>query len=258
MAARYQVPAIKRAFEIIELLAKQDGGASISEIHRALHLPLSSAAMIVYTLADLGYLERDQDGTRYRLGVKMFGIARQAPERVNLVALCHGQLEEVARKSGLTGHLAVLRGGESMYIDRAQGASLVQVSSYVGMRWPAHVSAVGKALLAFLPQSELHEVLNHVKLKKLTPYTVTSCRVLEKELQLVRRLGYAWELNEGELGLGCVAAPVSGSHHEVVAAISLSGTTHHVTRNKIPALGTLVKQYSQQMSIRLGASSDSP
>ena len=88
MAQRYQVPAVKRAFEIIELLATRDAGAGISEIRRALQLPLSSVAAIVYTLTDLGFFERDERTSRYRLSVKLFGIARRALDRMDLVGRC--------------------------------------------------------------------------------------------------------------------------------------------------------------------------
>jgi DNA-binding IclR family transcriptional regulator len=252
MTQRYLVPAVKRAFDIIELLATQGSGLSISELQRGLHLPLSSAATIVYTLQDLGYLERDEVTSRYRLSVKMLGIARHALDRLDLSSRCHNLLEELVRRSGLTGHLAVLRAGESMYIDRVPSEGLVQVSSYVGMRWPVHISAVGKALLAFLPESELQHALQKLKLKKVTLSTIISKPLFEKQLRSFRRLGYTWEQNEGEIGLGCVAAPVFGAHREVVAAISLTGTTHQVSKDKIPALGVLVKQYAQQMSLRMG------
>ena len=256
MTQRYQVPAIRRAFEVVELLATQDSGVSISELHRQLHLPLSSAASIVYTLKDLGYLERDEVSSRYSLSVKMFGIARRAHEKVDLVSQCHGLLEEAVRKSGLTGHLSVLRGCESMYVDRVQSKSMVQIFTYVGMRWPAHISAAGKALLAFLPEPELHALLRQMSLRKLTTHTITSKRLLEKQLQSFRRLGYTWERNEGEVGLGCLAAPVFGAHHKLVAALSLTGTAHQIQRAMIPSLGSMVKQFSLQMSLRLGDQSD--
>ncbi len=252
MAQRYQVPAIKRAFELIELLAGRDSGLTISEIHRLLRLPLSSAATIVYTLKDLGYLERDDETSSYHLSVKLFGIARRALDRMDLVSQCHGLLEEAVRESGLTGHLAVLRNAESMYLDRVQSDSFVQVTSYVGLRWPAHTSAVGKALLAFLPEPELKRTIKQMTLKKLTPHTITSRRVLARQLATFRRTGYTWEKNEGEMGLGCVAAPIFGPGHEVVAAMSLSGTTHQISKARIPALGNLAKKYVLQMSARLG------
>ena len=253
MAQRYQVPAIKRAFAVIELLSRQERGLTISEIQRQLGLPLSSAATIVYTLQDLGYVERHQETSSYHLSVKFFGVGRRAVERLDLVTQCHHLLEEAVRESGLTGHLAVLRDGESMYIDRVPSSSFVQVSSYVGLHWPAHTSAVGKTLLAFLPEAECSRILKSMPLKKLTPRTITSRRELEKQFATFRRQGYAWERNEGEMGLGCVGAPLFGPRHEVVAAISLTGTTHQITPAHLPALGELVRKYAQQMSARLGA-----
>ncbi len=253
MVQRYLVPAVKRAFQIIEMLAKHDSGARISEIHRALSFPLSSAATIVYTLADLGYLERDPVTSCYRLSLKMFGIGRHALDRKGLAAECHGLLEELVRQTGLTGHLAVLQGTDSMYIDRVQSDSLVQLTSYVGMRWPLHTSAVGKALLAFRPEREMQSMLKNLTLRKLTPHTISSKAALEKQLRQFRKQGYTWELNEGERGMGCVAAPVFGARQELAAAISLTGTTHEITRAKIPSLGAQVMRFAEAMSVRLGA-----
>ena len=253
MAPRYQVPAVRRAFEIIELLATREPGASISEIRRELQLPLSSVATIVYTLTDLGFLERDEQTSRYRLSVKMYGIARRALDRTDVVAQCHGLLEELVRKSNLTGHLAVLRATESMYVDRVQSDGFVQFQSYIGMRWPVHTAAVGKALLAFQPEPELKRLLKETTLKRVTPYTITSKRHLERQLDEVRHRGYSWELNEGEVGIGCVAAPVFDDRDQVVAAVSLTGTAHQITRAEIPRLGSLVKRFARQMSARLGS-----
>ena len=253
MAPRYQVPAVRRAFEIIELLATREPGASISEIRRELQLPLSSVATIVYTLTDLGFLERDEQTSRYRLSVKMYGIARRALDRTDVVAQCHGLLEELVRKSNLTGHLAVLRATESMYVDRVQSDGFVQFQSYIGMRWPVHTAAVGKALLAFQPEPELKRLLKETTLKRVTPYTITSKRHLERQLDEIRHRGYSWELNEGEVGIGCVAAPVFDDRDQVVAAVSLTGTAHQITRAEIPRLGSLVKRFARQMSARLGS-----
>jgi IclR family transcriptional regulator, KDG regulon repressor len=252
MAHRYLVPAVKRAFDIIEFLAKQDSRMGIQDIRSTLGLPLSSTANIVYTLRDLGYLERDESDSSYRLSVKLLGVARQAQDRLDLVTQCHGLLEDAVRESKLTGHIAVLRDGESMYIDRVPSNTLVQVNTYVGQRWPAHTSAGGKAILAFLPEARLERLLKQISLTKRTPYTITSRSGLVKQLRTFRRLGYSWETNEGEVGLGCVAAPILGPGREVFAAMSLSGTTHQISSAKLPSLGNLVRRYTQQMSRRLG------
>jgi DNA-binding IclR family transcriptional regulator len=253
MARQYLVPAITRALDVIEMLSRQDTGMSISEIHRALRLPLSSAANIVYTLKTLGYLDRDEVDSRYRVSLKMLSISRRLLDRMNGLSRCHDLLEELVRESGLTAHLAVMRDGQSIYIDRVAGDGLVQVSSYVGMRWPAHSSAVGKALLAFLPAAELDSTLKELPLHKVTPRTVTSRRVLATQFESFRRTGYAWEMEEGEMGVACVAAPVFGPTGDVVAAASVTGTTRQIPRARLTSAGTIVKKYAQLMSQRLGA-----
>ncbi len=242
MVRQYLVPAVTRALEVIELLSKQDAGMSISEIHRALRLPLSSAANIVYTLKSLGYLERSEEGSRYRLSLKMLGISRRVLDRMDFLGRCHGLLEELSRESGLTVHLAVMREGESIYIDRVANDGF---------------AAVGKALLAFLPDGELHRALKLMTLPKVTPRTITSRRALETQLASFRRLGYTWEMEEGEMGVACVAAPLYGQQGEVVAAVSATGTIQQIPKNRVATTGAVVKKYAHLMSARLGGGPDS-
>jgi DNA-binding IclR family transcriptional regulator len=255
MRRQYLVPAAKRTLELIELLSQQDSGMSISDIHRSLRLPLSSAANIVYTLQILGYLERDAKDSRYRLSLKMLGISRRVLDRMDIPGRCHGLLEDLVRETGLTSHLAVLRDGESIYIDRVAGDGLVQLSTYVGMRWPVHCSAVGKALLAFLPEVELRNALRHLSLHQVTLRTITSRRVLETQLRSFHDLGYTWEMEEGELGLACVAAPLFDHGGELAAAVSVVGTIQQIPKSRLTELGALLRRYAQLMSARLGAGS---
>jgi len=86
----------------------------------------------------------------------------------------------------------------------------------------------------------------------MTPRTITSAVALEKQFQEFRRCGFCWEISEGEAGVACVAAPVFGPDHEVVAAVSITGTTHQVTKANLRSLGRVVKRYARQMSTRLG------
>lgn len=255
MRRQYLVPAAKRALEVIELLSKEVAGMSLSEIHRSLRLPLSSAANIVYTLQTLGYLERNLENSHYRLSLKMLSISQRLLGNMDIPGVCHGLLEDLVHQSGLTGHLAVLREGESIYIDRVGSDGLVQFSTYIGMRWPAHCSAVGKALLAFRGDAELRAVLQHLSLRRITPRSITSRRVLENQLRSFRRLGYTWETEEGETGVACVAAPVYCNRGQLVAAVSVAGTTQQIPKGRIKDVGALVKRYAQMMSARLGTGS---
>jgi DNA-binding IclR family transcriptional regulator len=249
---QYLVPAIKRSFEVIDLLAQRESGMTVSEIHRALHLPLSSAAAILYTLQALGYIEKDPESSRYSLGLKLLSFSRRLADQLGIVGRCHGLLEQLAGKTGLTSHIAVMRDGESMYVDRVPGSGLIQFSSYIGMRWAIHASGVGKALLAFLPEDELAQILKYLPLTKITPQTITVRSYLEKQLYQFRRCGYAWETSEGEEGVACVAAPIRGPEGAVTAAVSVTGTTHQITDEKTSALGEVVKHYADLMSARLG------
>jgi DNA-binding IclR family transcriptional regulator len=129
---------------------------------------------------------------------------------MDIVNRCHAVLEQALRESGLTGHLAVLRDGESMYIDQVQSDGFVQVSTYVGLRWPAHTSEVGKVLLAFLPGPRREKTLAGMKLKRLTPRTITSRSVLARQLASFLRTGYGWERNEGGWGWAVWPHPCSG------------------------------------------------
>jgi len=251
MAKPYLVPAVKRAFQVIDLLAKTDGALTISDIHRTLKLPLSSAATILYTLQALGYLERDDSSGRYTLGVRMLSFSRRVADQLNLPSRFQPLLEELVRESGLTGHLAVRRDGESMYVARVAGPGLLQFSSYVGMRWPVHASAVGKALVAFLPDGERRRVLREVDLRKLTPNTISSVEALERQFRTFRGLGYCWELSEGEVGIACIAGSVFGPDQEVIAAISVAGSTQQITKSNLRGLGSLVRSCAQRMSARL-------
>jgi DNA-binding IclR family transcriptional regulator len=254
---QYLVPAIKRCFDLIDLLAEKDKGLTVTEIHRILRLPLSSAAAILYTLQALGYVEKDLESSRYSLGSKLFSYSQRRTEHQDIAARCHVLLEQLVSEVGLTGHIAVMREGESMYIDRVPSSGLIQFSSYVGMRWPLHASGVGKVLLAFLPEEELTQTLKYLPLSKITQHTITVRQQLEKQLRQFRQLGYAWETNEGEPGVACVAAPIFGDGGAMLAALSVTGTTHQIDEHRLKALGPLVRKFADGMSARLGSKAHS-
>ena len=249
---QYLVPAIKRCFDLIDLLAEKEKGLTATEIHRALQLPLSSVTAILYTVCALGYVERDNETARYSLGTKLYSYSGRRNEQQDIVGRCHGLLEQLVAETGLTAHVAVLRDGESMYIDRVAASGLIQISSYIGMRWPLHASGVGKALLAFLPEEELAQTLNYLPLGKFTQFTVTVRSQLEKQLREFRNLGFAWEINEGEPGVACVAAPIFDGMGRPIAAVSITGTTHQINDERIASLGRTVKERAKAMSARLG------
>lgn len=252
MVKPYLVPSIKRAFQILDLLSEHEAGLTLSDLHRELKFPLSSTATILYTLQALGYVEREPETSRYRLGIRVLAFSRRALDQIGMVARCHPLIEQLVKDCGLTAHLAILRDGNSIYIDRVCAPGLIQFSSYIGMRWPAHASAVGKALLTFMNDADREAAFEQLTLKKITDNTVTSKDVLLQQLRTFRKLGYAWEIGEGDPAVGCVAAPVFGTD-KVLAAVSVTGTTQQITKNRVTSLGPLIRQYCHQMSERLAS-----
>jgi IclR family transcriptional regulator, KDG regulon repressor len=252
MAKPYLVPAIKRSFEMLELLAKAETGLTISQLHRDLKLPLSSAATMLYTLEHLGYVERCGDDSRYRLSMKLMSFSPTL-ERDDLISRCHTLLTHLVNEAGLTGHLAVARENESVYIDRVQAPGLVQVTSYIGMTWPLYSSGVGKAMLAFMDPQSFQDKLAQITIRKLTERTVSSKKMLGKQLAEFRHQGYSFEIDEDVIGVACVAAPVFGFSRRLLGAISVAGTTQQVNPETIPELGKLVRRYAGLMSTKLGA-----
>jgi DNA-binding IclR family transcriptional regulator len=111
---------------------------------------------------------------------------------------------------------------------------------------------VGKALLAFLPDEELAQTLKYLPLSKFTQFTITVRSQLETQLREFRNLGYAWEINEGEPGVACVAAPIFDGMGRPIAAVSITGTTHQINDERIAPLGRIVKERAKAMSARLG------
>ena len=117
-----------------------------------------------------------------------------------------------------------------------------------------HASAVGKALLAFLPNEERSRLLKNLELRAVTSHTITSADALEAQFLKFRRVGYCWEISEGEVGVACIAAPVFGPDKEVIAAISLVGNTQQITKANLRKLGLLVRRYGELISAKLGGS----
>lgn len=251
MTKTYLVPAIKRAFDVLNLIGESETGYTLSYIHRTLRLPLSSAATIMYTLESLGYVHRNERNSSYVLGSKLSAFAHRL-ERVDLVERCHGLLSELVSRTGLTGHIAVAKDSDVIYVDRVQAGTLVQINSYIGMTWPLHSCGVGKAILSYLAPEALEGRLGTLVLRKLTPTTVASKKQLEKQLANFRHLGYAYEMDENVAGVGCVAAAIIGPGREVLGGISLAGTTQQITLQTMPELGRTVRKYATEMSHRVG------
>jgi len=244
--------AVERAIEILESIAQRESGLTNSEISRRLAIPKSSASYILRTLESRGYVRRERDSGKYRLGLKVLSLSRGAQASVGLRDVALPVLRRLVELTGLTAHLAVLDNGEAVYLEKAESLSFIRIDTWIGRRLDVHSTAVGKALLATLPQTEIELILNQRGLKKKTPKTITLPAKLLRELSKVRDQGYALDNEENNVGARCVAAPVLDNFGRPVAAVGVGGTTAQMDKSALGRAVRAVKQAAREIAEGIG------
>ncbi len=223
---------------ILECLDNSRRSMSISEVSRRLEIPKSSVHVLMVTLERLGYIRRVPNGRGYCVGLKTYALGQRMVKMLSVSELALPPMQQLSAETGLNAHLAVLDHDQAVYIQKAGASSQVQFDTYVGRRCDLHCTALGKTILAFGLVESTKPILAKKVFSRYTPKTLTSGDALAKELSRVRRLGYAVDDEEEELGARCVAVPIV-HQGRFTAALSLSGTV-----NQVPfrSLGTLVAQ----------------
>ncbi|WP_031004040.1 IclR family transcriptional regulator [Streptomyces sp. NRRL F-5727] len=247
------VPAVTRAFDILELFLQGDGTLSAPEITRRLQLPRTTTHELVSTLAARNYLVPvpEQPG-RYRLGVRTYQLGSRYAEQLDLAAEGREVAREIADTCGETVHVALLEDADVIYVAKVDSTHAVRMVSAAGRRLPAHCTAVGKMLLAMLPADELDELLDGRELTAMTPQSITDPDVLRAALAEIAILGVAVEQRESNPDVSCVAAPVRDRSGRVVAALSVSVPVIRWNEARENELTELAVRGAGELSARLG------
>jgi DNA-binding IclR family transcriptional regulator len=198
------------------------GRLSLAQVVRRTGLPRSSAHRLLERLVQLRWLRRH--GRDYELGMKLVELGSLAVHQDRIHRAAQPFLHELHRATGLVVHLAVLDGADVVYLEKIAGRFGAAVPTRVGGRQPAHCTAVGKALLAFMDPNRLDEFDIDLLTRK-TRYSISTRRQLAEELTAIRVRGVAYERAESVAGFGCVAAPIGdvGNSGEPIAAVSVCG-----------------------------------
>lgn len=215
-----------KIFAVIEYFmekgAKQQPVA-FQEVAEDLPFAKTTVHRILYSLEKLGYLEKGDGKAQYRLASKFFELTEPGFHFRRLQAVAKTIMQSLMIRFAETVNLAVLDDGQVAYIDVLQSPSTLRIAATAGERTPAHSTALGKAILAFLPEDEVDSVIERQPLIKMTPRTITHKAHLLQHLASVREQGIALDLEENLSGVVCAAAPIFDQHGRVVAAISISG-----------------------------------
>lgn len=246
----YSVPAIHRTLDIVETLVERRA-LTVSDISRQFNIPKSSAYAILQTLKSRGYVEKDAED-RYSLSFRLFSLGATLVDNLDVRTEVHSLLEELTRKAGITGHIAIRDGGHAVYIDKVEVMDAVRVTTWVGKRMPLHSTSIGKAILAFLSEKDIDRIIAEHPLKRFTPKTVVNPAALKEQLAKIRAQGFASCNEENEIDVRSVAAPIFNGTQRVVAAVNLGASTLQMRTKDVPRLGALVSSYALRMSAQLG------
>ncbi len=256
MPNTYSVPSVSRAMRILELLAQSQRGLTLSDISRRLGLPKSSAHVLIKTLELTGYLKNSKVNGKYCFGLRLVTLSNMAMENLDLREQARPFLQDLMQQTGLTVHLAILEGAETVIIEKIEAPGMLRLATWVGRRLDANSSGVGKALLAFADDGGYLKRFAARPPARHNKNTITSPERLSRELMKVRQLGYAYENEEGEIGFRCIGVPLYDSANRVIAAISVAGTTSQISDDRVKKLAKAVKESASQISAYLGCSAD--
>src|SRR5262245_28704817 len=247
------VGVVGKVLKILEALDVSPSGMQLKDIAQQTSINKSTAYRFLAHLESAGYLYRDEVGA-YIVGPKLARLGTGIPYHATLRKVSRPVLQDVWRTTGETVNLGVLDGADTLYLDVLESAHEFRLVSEIGMRRPLNCTALGKAILAYLPTEEREEVFSSLTFERFTRYTVPDLPRLKKELAKVRQQGYALDEQETVLGARCVAAPITDQSGKVAAAISVSGPTTRITREKIQSIAGAVKEGAQAVSALLGYS----
>lgn len=214
--------AVRKALGLLDAFAPETPELSLRELARRAGVPRSTAHRLVGDLLDWGALERSPGGLR--LGMKLFELGSLAPAPVTLRDAALPYAHHLHEVTGLTVNVAVRAGGEIVYLEKIRSRSLRVPHSRQGGRLAAHATGLGKAILAFSDADVVDGVLA-APLAAVTPKTIVAADRLRAELATVRGRRVAYDVEESQLGLFCVAAPILDAHGRALGAISVTGAT---------------------------------
>lgn len=248
------VPAVTRALDILELFLDGDGTLTVPDITRRLQLPRTTVHELVTTLAARNYLNPvpERPGS-YRLGVRAYQLGTRYAEQLDLAAEGEAIARSLVETCGESVHVAIREDADVIYIAKVDSTHAVRMVSAVGRRLPAHCTAVGKMLLAMLPDDALDALLSpDGRLPALTDNSITSPEELRHRLTGIRERGIAVEEREANPDVSCVAAPVRDSSGAVTAALSISVPTTRWSEERRVELEGLADKGANELSARLG------
>jgi DNA-binding IclR family transcriptional regulator len=225
-----------------------NGARSLAEISTVSGLPKSTAHRLVGVLVEHGYLRVEHH--RFFLGYRLLALGELAREQVRLPALARPHMEAASASTQETIHLGELVGPDVIYLEKVEGGRGLQMKSRVGLTSRAATTAMGKVLIASLPEEDWAPFFRQAEPR--TPHTIDTLAGFHAELMAVRRHGFAFDREENEVGICCVAAAIRDAAGRAVAAVSLSGAVIFLPPERLEAMAVVIAACAEAISREIG------
>jgi len=244
--------SLERGLMVLELLNNSPTPLGVREVARRLEISTTIVQRLVNTLAEYHYLEQVAETRRYRIGPRALGLGSSLLRHDKLISSANAELQRLANEHGLSGFLCGLRGARAVYLLAVQSHGPVAITAIPGETAYLHSTAMGKALLAWMGNDAVTELVGKEALLKLTPKTIDTMPALIDDLAEVRRRGYATSIEENLPGVISIGAPIRNADGGVIAALSVAfaGTASSEADLRTPV--QLVLDTSARLSRGLG------
>ncbi len=251
-AADYRtLSSLKNALRALKCFTMDEPEKGITEIAGALNLSKSTVHRVMTTLAQEGFVRRDETTHRYRLGLNVLSLGGIIMSNLEIYREGQHLLEEFLNRFDETVHLAVLEDYQTVYVSKLECKHPVQILTHVGRKNPLYCTSSGKAILAYQKRAIIEEVVQR-GLTKYTETTITDSKKLLTELQKIRECGYATSHGEIRDGVYSVAVPVRDYTRDVIGAVTVVGPASRFTEQKIQTFAKQLGTMGKEISSRLG------
>lgn len=248
--------SVHKTFDLLDRFTIQKPEWGVTELAKEIGANKSTVYRFLADMNNLGILQKHPATDKYSLGLKLFELGGRVNIKAAFVDKTHPVLMEVSKMITETVHIAVLKNNKVFYVDKVESPQGLKLSSQIGSHNPAHATALGKVLLAFLPEEKLETTLLSILDPELplsyTTHTITEKERLLRSLKRIKLQAFAIDREELELGLICVAVPVFNKNGEVVASLSASGPANRFEDKHLQKYVSILTKGANDIQQRIG------
>lgn len=250
------VKSIARAMEILDCLAEARTALSLQEISLRTGWAKSTVHGMLSTLREYSVIEQSASTGEYRLGIRLFELGNVVSKGWNIIPLAKPYLQKISTRTRECACIGMLDKDAVLYLDHVDTGTPLRVVTDVGSRMPLHCTALGKAMLAYMPKGRMRHTLLRAGIPVYTPHTLSSIGELERECASVRETGSAIENGEMRVGMRCVASPIFDHTGEAKYAVGVAGMFRAITDETFQLAKQSVLEAAYSLSGELGYRGD--